>query len=286
MSVKIKIIANGSSLEYLEKPLITSGGINSIDVEFTFSDEWDGYTKTAMLYNDERKVEYVTIIDNKCVVPSSLLKDEGILWIGVTGYQNGKTLPTNMLKYTIYEGSISVNEQPEKSLYEKLLDEINNMNILKAVIDDNGFLILTLENGKEFNAGYVKGEKGEIGPQGIQGIKGPKGDKGDKGDIGPQGTQGPKGEQGIRGERGYKGDPGEIGPRGVQGPKGEQGIRGERGYKGDPGPKGEKGDKGEPGKDGTSGTIYSILENGVLVFKLTSAQNYKPIVDSDGILIL
>lgn len=286
MSVKIKIQANGSSLEYLEKPLISSGGIDSIELDFSFSEEWNGYTKTAMLYNDDRNVEYVTILNDKCIVPSNLIKEECLLWIGVTGYNNGKTLPTNLLRYTVYQGTISVKEEPEKSLYEKLLDELNNLNFVKAVISEDGYLLLTHQNGEVFNAGYVIGPKGEQGLQGIQGVQGLKGDKGDKGDPGPKGEQGIQGIQGIRGERGYQGEKGEPGIKGEQGKQGIQGIRGERGYQGIQGPKGEKGDKGDPGERGTSGTIYCEVVSGVLTFKLTSSENYKPIVTSDGVLIL
>ena len=111
--------------------------------------------------------------------------------------------------------------------YNQDTEKVIGNTVNGAMVDDNGDLIVTLENGTKKNAGHV------IGPKGDPGVQGPQGEKGEKG------IQGPQGEKGEKGEKGAQGDPG------VQGPQGEKGDKGDKGEKGDRGEKGEQGEKGE-----------------------------------------
>ena len=68
--------------------------------------------------------------------------------------------------------------------------------VTSAVVDDEGYLIITLTDGTVQNAGYVQGEKGEPGEPGPKGEQGEKGEPGEPGPKGEQGEQGPKGDKG------------------------------------------------------------------------------------------
>ena len=49
MSV-IKIYVNNEIAEFKGKDEITSGDISTVNIEFAFSSEWDGYKKTILFY--------------------------------------------------------------------------------------------------------------------------------------------------------------------------------------------------------------------------------------------
>lgn len=49
MSV-IKIYVNNEIAELKDKDEITSGDISTVNIEFAFSSEWDGYKKTILFY--------------------------------------------------------------------------------------------------------------------------------------------------------------------------------------------------------------------------------------------
>ena len=89
--------------------------------------------------------------------------------------------------------------------------------ISDVYIDDNGHLILQLENGQTFDCGSAIGPQGQIGPQGERGPIGPQGPKGADGTVSfDQLTT----EQ-IAMLKGDKGDPGETGPIGPAPVKGK-----------------------------------------------------------------
>lgn len=175
----------------------------------------------------------------------------------------------------VYDGEEEIESTNEFTALQKLITEVNDMlndgalrgddgvSVTGAVVSEEGELKLTLSDGNEITAGFVKGEKGDTGDPGPQGLKG---DKGDKGETGPEGPQGIQGIQGIQGEVGPKGDTGPQGERGLQGEQGIQGIQGipgETGPKGDTGPQGEqgiKGDTGDAGPKGEPGVVISSEE--------------------------
>lgn len=165
----------------------------------------------------------------------------------------------------VYDGEEEIESTNEFTALQKLITEVNDMlndgalrgddgvSVTGATVNESGELVMTLSDGNEINAGFVKGEKGDTGDPGPQGLKG---DKGDKGETGPEGPQGIQGIQGIQGEVGPKGDTGPQGERGLQGEQGIQGIQGipgETGPKGDTGPQGEQGIKGDTGDAGPKG---------------------------------
>jgi len=132
-----------------------------------------------------------------------------------------------------------------------------------VVIGDS--LFITLNTGKTYNAGYVRGAQGVQGIQGVQGVQGLTGSTGLTGATGaqgPQGLQGVKGDSGVsvrntavvgdslkitlstgktytagyvRGAQGVQGVQGSIGSTGLTGAAGAQGIQGLQGVKGDSG---------------------------------------------------
>lgn len=102
--------------------------------------------------------------------------------------------------------------------------------IVSSVINDEGHLVITYEDGVVVDLGLVVGADGQPGAQGEQGPKGDKGDQGEKGETGAagqDGAQGPKGDKGDTGAQGPQGEKGETGPAGPAGVDGKDGADGQ-----------------------------------------------------------
>ena len=98
--------------------------------------------------------------------------------------------------------------------------------IVSSVINDEGHLVITYEDGFVADLGLVvgaDGAAGAVGPQGPQGEKGDKGDQGEKGETGAAGQNGQDGAQGPKGDTGAQGPQGEQGPAGPAGADGKDG---------------------------------------------------------------
>ena len=78
--------------------LLTAGMAKAVTVEFVFSDDWDGLTKTAVFSNGRTTVDVLESAwdGNKVVVPHEILADAGpIARVGVYGANaDGLILPT------------------------------------------------------------------------------------------------------------------------------------------------------------------------------------------------
>lgn len=128
--------------------------------------------------------------------------------------------------------------------------------------DEDGRMIITMDDGTVYRSESLKGAKGDTGEAGPQGETGPKGDTGERGETGATGA---KGEDGVSpavtietltdGARttitdatgahvftisnGRDGEKGETGATGATGPQGPQGEKGDTGATGPQGPSGE-----------------------------------------------
>jgi len=110
------------------------------------------------------------------------------------------------------------------------------VSITEAEVNADGYLMVTLSNGEQLNAGYVMGPKGDTGTTGATAPQGPAGvgiqsivNNGDGtftlyltdgSSFTTSDLTGPKGDTGATGEQGPQGLRGEQGPQGIQGPPG------------------------------------------------------------------
>lgn len=91
--------------------IIASGGSNIDKCEFTFSDEWGGFVKTAVFYQDKTHTHYAVLeADDTCMIPAEAMAKEGNLYIGVFGINSSKVLTSTIEKFYINEGAISGEE--------------------------------------------------------------------------------------------------------------------------------------------------------------------------------
>ena len=183
----IKAKITDQTLEFTLKPMVASGGVNEDVIEFEFDALWDGFDTVAVFYRSKREVFHQKIVNNRCTIPSEVLRAEGIFYVGVMGVKDNVTRTTNVLRYELEHGAITVGVEPPEptpSIYESILESVKSAEQLARSVRDDA------------DAGRFNGAPGVQGPKGDQGVQGPKGDPG---------VQGPKGDQGEKGE---KGDPG------------------------------------------------------------------------------
>lgn len=112
---------------------ITSGDISTVDIEFKFSAEWDGYKKTILLYTgvyEKEEATWLLLNDDilpGSVIPKKLLEKPGFLSIGVFGdNDNSQRISANIVTKRIAPGSHSedVEEEVDYSLYNQIIRQL------------------------------------------------------------------------------------------------------------------------------------------------------------------
>lgn len=183
----IKAKITDQTLEFTLKPMVASGGVNEDVIEFEFDELWDGFDTVAVFYRSKREVFHKKIVDNRCTVPSEVLRTQGVFYVGVMGVKDNVTRTTNVLRYELEHGAITVGVEPPEptpSIYESILESVKSAEQLARSVRDDA------------DAGRFNGVPGIQGPKGDPGKKGDKGDPGRDGTDGKDGAQGPKGDPG------------------------------------------------------------------------------------------
>ncbi len=128
MATIIKLNCINQELTFAENPLVASGGVNEDKLEINFCELWNGYAKICVFYQNPNKIYYSMMEeDNTCVIPHEVLKDDGVLFIGVFGCNtNNETRTSQIVKYVIEKGAISTTTEPPEptqDIYEQLLSK-------------------------------------------------------------------------------------------------------------------------------------------------------------------
>lgn len=159
----IKAKVTDQTLEFTLKPMVASGGVNEDVIEFEFDALWDGFDMVAVFYRSKREVFHQKIVDNRCTVPSEVMRAQGVFYVGVMGVKDNVTRTTNVLRYELEHGAITVGVKPPEptpSIYEQILETVKSTEqIAQSVRDD--------ADAGMFNG--APGPKGEQGPKGDPG---------------------------------------------------------------------------------------------------------------------
>lgn len=136
----IKAKITDQTLEFTLKPMVASGGVNEDVIEFEFDALWDGFDTAAVFYRSKREVFHKKIVDNRCTVPSEVLRAQGVFYVGVMGVKDNVTRTTNVLRYELEHGAITVGVEPPEptpSIYEQILETVKSTEkIAQSVRDD------------------------------------------------------------------------------------------------------------------------------------------------------
>lgn len=112
--------------------VLVSSSVNIYSCSFVFSDDWNGYTKTAVFcLNDGTNFE-VPILQDTCNIPWEALQEPGNLRIGVYGImgscENGQRYPTvwtNDIRVARGTPSYETNP-PTPSAYEQFVQQVED----------------------------------------------------------------------------------------------------------------------------------------------------------------
>lgn len=127
MSV-ITLQVDDQNLTLVNSPTIASGSVLSDSVRFLFSEEWTGFSKSAVFYKDELNVFHQILDENsQAKIPNELLTGEGNIYIAVFGSKGEVTKTSEVVKYKIVQGAITENGQGSditQSVYQQILSKI------------------------------------------------------------------------------------------------------------------------------------------------------------------
>lgn len=116
-------------LKLTEKPVIASGGVNEVSIEFTFCEKWDGYTKTGVFYRNEDEVYHAILDENDtCVIPWEVYKEPGYFYFNVFGNKDNVRRTSSTVRYRAQKGIVSdamLPSEPSRSVYEQILSKLN-----------------------------------------------------------------------------------------------------------------------------------------------------------------
>ena len=156
----IKAKITDQTLEFTLKPMVASGGVNEDVIEFEFDELWDGFDTVAVFYRSKREVFHKKIVDNKCTIPSEVLRAQGVFYVGVMGVKDNVTRTTNVLRYELEHGAITVGVEPPEptpSIYESILASVRSVEQLAQSVRDDA------DAGKFNGAPGIQGPKGDPG---------------------------------------------------------------------------------------------------------------------------
>lgn len=135
-------------------------GNNDYIIEFDFDEEWGAYSVKTARFMYDGKYEDVVFGGNRVVAP--VLRNTATVAIGV--YAGDLRTSTSALlsceKSIICAGGLPADPPPD--VYTQLMEIFKAGRVTEATINANGHLIITLENGENFDAGYCGNSGGSI----------------------------------------------------------------------------------------------------------------------------
>lgn len=131
----ISLVATDQLLSVAMQPTIAAGDKNSVQLNVDFSEEWDGYARSAVFFHtsDTESIYEMVLVHGQCTVPHEVLTESGVLYIGVRGVNSDTLVKTSTLvKYKIKDGAPSGNGtsvEPTPNVYQQLLSAYGKLEI-------------------------------------------------------------------------------------------------------------------------------------------------------------
>lgn len=124
MQTVIEINVVDQNLIFTKKPTIASGGVNENRVNFTFSEEWEGFDKTASFYRDTENVYKAEITNNTCVVPEFVTATPGTMKISVFGEKNDEVRTASVIELNVVQGALTDAPDPMERIEKEYIEKI------------------------------------------------------------------------------------------------------------------------------------------------------------------
>ena len=106
---------------------VSATGMTAGQLKIEFSEEWKGYAKTAIFFQDKENPYRVLFNDedNTVQIPREAILDSGIVHIGIFGVANNQVLTTEIIGYNFRDGAISndiTSPDPTLDIYEQIMN--------------------------------------------------------------------------------------------------------------------------------------------------------------------
>lgn len=277
----IQIHVNKASAHLCSQPeLLTAGMAKAVSVQFVFSDDWDGLTKTAVFTNGRATVDVLAANwdgDTVMVAPEVLAVPGRYVRVGVYGTNaSGVVLPTVWVTLgkvqPAAEPSGDASTDPTLPVWAQLQEIIGDLNNLTTKAKEN--LVAAINEAAKTGSGGA----GSIDLRTADGYIQYSNDGGEtwenlialadlKGEDGAPGMPGTDGKDGASGQDGFSPSASvaetatgatititdKTGTSTAEIKNGKDGAPGKDGTNGKDGTPGADGAPGTPGKDGTDG---------------------------------
>lgn len=133
--MKIKVV---NQRLYLEPPETAEGTREYLRAEFSFSEEWDGMTKTAFFRGADGENHPKLLKDDTCIVPAEALAASGRVGVSVSGTLGDMVITTDIKSFSVPATlSGGTPSDPEPTVWQKILDKVDKtQQIAQSVRDD------------------------------------------------------------------------------------------------------------------------------------------------------
>ena len=151
---KMNIEIKGQQAHIVNQQSLISGTSNLEEIKFDFSSEWDGYTKTAVIYVDDYSIsDSVKVLVEKDVVsaeklPDWLFREECELYIGVFGDNSeGRRITSTIVCQKVKKGvPVDVVNEITPDIYNQII----------KIMCDTKALVKEADEKIEVNKGYLE----------------------------------------------------------------------------------------------------------------------------------
>lgn len=132
--MKIKVV---NQRLYLEPPETAEGTRGYLKAEFSFSEEWDGMTKTAFFRGADGENHPKLLEDDTCTVPAKALTVPGRVGVSVSGTL-GETVITTDIKSFSVPATLSggTPSDPEPTLWQEVLDKFEKVSEVEEKVTE------------------------------------------------------------------------------------------------------------------------------------------------------
>lgn len=133
--MKIKVV---NQRLYLEPPETAEGTREYLKAEFSFSEGWDGMTKTDFFRGANGNTYSQLLENDACTVPAEALAAPGRVGVSVSGTLGETIITTDIKSFTILATlSGGTPSDPEPTVWQQILDKVDEtQQIAQSVRDD------------------------------------------------------------------------------------------------------------------------------------------------------
>ena len=139
---KIHASVTDQLLKLTVSPTIASGGVNEVKVIFSFSEQWEGFIKTALFYRDTETMYYAVLDDtDTCILPWEVYAEDGTFYMSVFGDKENARRTSTIVRYKVGKGVAAENmvpSEPTPDVYAQIMALIES-GILKGDTGEPGY---------------------------------------------------------------------------------------------------------------------------------------------------